>query len=242
MNPLIASCPRSMDTVVRRCQAVAASAADGRHHELSHQLRELALNVSGDVSVAERLIIHRVLTRTCACAAKVVGVHRHPDIAARLVEAASMDISQATWRRVLEALAASCADAVDVAIEGNTNRSSDPRVERVLHVIAARCVDVTLSLPDIAADTGISMFHLARLVKRSTGHSVAAHIHRSRVALSRNLLQRASLSIKEIAAAVGYDSSTQFGRHFKRLEGMTPRAFRRRAHAIDSGCARIDEQ
>jgi AraC family transcriptional regulator len=99
-----------------------------------------------------------------------------------------------------------------------------------------------LSLPVIAEDTGLSMFHLARLVKRTTGHSVAAHIHRSRVALSRNLLHQASLSIKEIAAAVGYDSSTQFGRHFKRLEGMTPRAFRRRDRAINPGCARIDEQ
>src|SRR5262249_8589027 len=199
MSPLVASCPRSVDTVVRRCQAVAASAADGCHRELSHQLRELVLDVGGDISVAERLIIHRLFTRTCACAAKAVGAHRHPDIAAVLVEAASIDLAQTVWPRVLEVLAASCANAIDVAIEDNPNRGSDPRVERVLHVIAARCVEVTLSLPDIACESGMSMFHLARLVKRSTGHTVAAHIHRSRVALSRNLLQQASLSIKEIA-------------------------------------------
>jgi len=88
-----------------------------------------------------------------------------------------------------------------------------------------------LSLTDVARAAGVSRFHLARLLRRLTRRSFLEHLHALRVGDARRLLARSTLSVKEIAAAVGYNDATQFCRHFRRAQGMSPGSYRRLGHA-----------
>jgi AraC-like DNA-binding protein len=62
-----------------------------------------------------------------------------------------------------------------------------------------------------------------------TGHEgIKAFVVHHRVQLAKRLLRRTSLSVTQIAFAVGCASSSGFCTTFKRREGCTPTAFRER--------------
>ena len=88
-----------------------------------------------------------------------------------------------------------------------------------------------ISLADVARAAGISRFHLARQLKRLTRRSFLQHVHALRIAEAVRLLQCSALSVKEVAAHVGYNDSTQFCRQFRRAHAMSPGTFRRRSRA-----------
>jgi AraC-like DNA-binding protein len=88
-----------------------------------------------------------------------------------------------------------------------------------------------ISLADVARAAGVSRCHLARLLRRLTRRSFLEHLHALRIGDARRLLAGSTLSVKEIAAAVGYNDATQFCRQFRRAEGMSPGSYRRLARA-----------
>jgi len=102
----------------------------------------------------------------------------------------------------------------------------DIRTVRTLSIIEDRYADAQLTLGMVNANSGVSLWHAARMLKHQTGLGFRAHLHRTRIAAACRLLHQSTLSVKEIAAAVGYGSSSQFGRQFRRLCGTTPRLFR----------------
>jgi AraC family transcriptional regulator len=83
-----------------------------------------------------------------------------------------------------------------------------------------------LSLKAIATEVGISQYHFARLFKKSTGYSFYQYVIKSRIERAQELMmQQEQQSIANIALKVGFASQSQFGRHFKRLTGVTPKQF-----------------
>lgn len=88
--------------------------------------------------------------------------------------------------------------------------------------------DPALCAAALARHVGVSQWHLGRHLVRATGHGVRWHINEARVQASRKLLDSTQLSIKEIAAQVGYKSSSELGRHFRQSVGVTPSELRRR--------------
>lgn len=79
-----------------------------------------------------------------------------------------------------------------------------------------------------AAASGISENYLSRLVKKSTGRSVGAWIDIVRIQRSKHLLSTSTLSVIDIAAAVGIEDQSYFSRLFKKETGMTPSSFRKK--------------
>ena len=84
-----------------------------------------------------------------------------------------------------------------------------------------------ISLSDVAEHVHRSRSHLTDLVRRETGRPVLSWIHERRLAEARALLLSTPSSVEEVAAQVGYSDTTAFTRHFKRVSGMTPAAWRR---------------
>ena len=130
---------------------------------------------------------------------------------------------------------------VDVVLTGSIGFSTlppepqlDSRVDRVLGLIEARHCEPSLTIGRAARDVRLSRWHLGRLLKQHTGHGFLSHVHRARVLSARRLLEGSDLSIKEIAAAVGYASSQQLDRHFKRIVGDTPLMCRQKMSARQS--------
>lgn len=98
---------------------------------------------------------------------------------------------------------------------------------QVLRIIASRYSDSRLTLSAIAQELQLSACHLSRLVTLRSGVGFLKHLHRTRVAAAAKLLVSTRLSVKEIAAAVGYGSTSALDRQFKRVHQMTPLDCRR---------------
>lgn len=72
----------------------------------------------------------------------------------------------------------------------------------------------------------ISTSYLNECVKSTSGHSVSHHIQERIVLEAKRLLHYSDLSVKEIAAALGYDDYAYFSRLFTKVTNMTALAFR----------------
>jgi len=89
-----------------------------------------------------------------------------------------------------------------------------------------------LSVAGLAARANLSAGHLQREFKRRTGLTLIQHLHRTRIHAARNLLRSTSLSAKEIAGQVGFQSAAYFSRLFRRHTGLAPAAARAAAGAV----------
>jgi transcriptional regulator GlxA family with amidase domain len=83
-----------------------------------------------------------------------------------------------------------------------------------------------LSLPVLARRAGMSTRTLSRRFHEQVGETPAAWIARARVARAQGLLETTDRSVEDIAARVGFQSSTVLRDHFSRRLGTTPRAYR----------------
>jgi AraC family transcriptional regulator len=86
-----------------------------------------------------------------------------------------------------------------------------------------------VSLKELAAAVGFSPFHFARLFKRSTGLSPHQYIVRQRVEEARKLLLNGHDPLASIAKQVGFYDQSHLTMHFKRVCGLTPKAYVERA-------------
>ncbi|HEX4823164.1 MAG TPA: AraC family transcriptional regulator [Candidatus Polarisedimenticolaceae bacterium] len=84
-----------------------------------------------------------------------------------------------------------------------------------------------LSLSGIARALHVSPNYLSRVIRRATGMTLTAQIHRARLEHARLLLAAEGRSISEIAYMVGYQNYRDFYRNFVKYERATPRQARR---------------
>lgn len=68
--------------------------------------------------------------------------------------------------------------------------------------------------------------YLSRLFKQETGQTVMSYVTDVKINRAKVLLRNTHLSILAISEGLGYDDSSHFGRVFKKVTGLTPRAFR----------------
>lgn len=95
----------------------------------------------------------------------------------------------------------------------------------VCNYIAKNCHE-KLCLDDIAAYSGYSKYHFARIFKSFSGMNLYEFYMRQRISLCERLLADSSLTITEVALQAGFDSIATFNRIFKRYENATPSQFR----------------
>jgi AraC family transcriptional regulator len=87
-----------------------------------------------------------------------------------------------------------------------------------------------LPLAEIAGAAYLSEYHFARLFKQIQGVTPHVFLANLRIEHARKLLLETSVSIAEVAAAVGYQSQSHFTKVFKAVTGLTPRAYREARH------------
>ena len=83
-----------------------------------------------------------------------------------------------------------------------------------------------LTVPDIAARTGISQRQLERLFKRYIGCSAVQFGQLLRLQYARVLLTSTGLSIREVSVAAGFNSAPYFSQAFTRCFGKKPSEYR----------------
>lgn len=79
---------------------------------------------------------------------------------------------------------------------------------------------------EYAGKLNLSIPYLNECVKNATGHSVSHHIQQHVILEAKRLLCHSDRSVKEIAAALGYDDYPYFSRLFTKVTGISALAFR----------------
>ena len=100
--------------------------------------------------------------------------------------------------------------------------ASDPFVERLDAVVAASLHDPDLTLKTLAERLSISARQLQRRTSELTGGSVGERIRNARLARGRELLTTGRASVRDVAEAVGFRSSSAFASAFRTAYGVAP--------------------
>ena len=87
--------------------------------------------------------------------------------------------------------------------------------------------DPALSVRRLAQSVHCAPDYLSHLFRKETGTRLADYINRSRITQAKHLLEVTPLAVKEVAWSCGFEAPGYFTRLFRRLEGVTPRAWRR---------------
>lgn len=101
---------------------------------------------------------------------------------------------------------------------------SDPYLERLIRRLE-RHPEQKASLEDMAGDACISKYHLVRRFKEETGLTPHRFLIQNRVRKAQRLLGESG-DMAEVALAAGFCDQSHFIRHFQRLIGLTPTAYR----------------
>ena len=89
--------------------------------------------------------------------------------------------------------------------------------------------DMNLNISHIAAALNLSPQTITKYCRQETNMSVLDYINRIRIDHAKRLAQETSMSLEDLAEAVGYASLRTFYRAFTKMEGTTPAKGLRRA-------------
>jgi AraC-like DNA-binding protein len=82
-----------------------------------------------------------------------------------------------------------------------------------------------VALEDLSALSGLSPYHLIRVFRQELGLSPHAYFEQVRIHRARRLLKE-GLPIVDVAVDLGFTDQSHLNRHFKKLTGVTPGAYR----------------
>ena len=97
------------------------------------------------------------------------------------------------------------------------------RAEEMLHTH----LEGDITLKELAAACSLSTSHFSRCFRLSFGISVHQRLINLRIDHAKNLLERTSKTLGEIAVSSGFYDQAAFSRTFSRIEHMTPSGWRR---------------
>lgn len=100
-------------------------------------------------------------------------------------------------------------------------------LDKIKAVIDTHICDSMLSLECIAGYCGISASYLSRYFKQQMKCTPMSYVENMRMELVKHRLRESDLALKTIIEEVGYIDQSNFIRKFKRMEGMTPMAYRK---------------
>lgn len=120
---------------------------------------------------------------------------------------------------------------VPVARAGGTVDSMTPLIRDAIRLFDTHVED-PLRISDVAAAVGLSGRHFERVFKRETGQSPLRFYHRLRLTKARQRVRYSNDSLREIAASVGYVTTSPMIRHYTEIFGVSPKDERRLTRAM----------
>ncbi|WP_150268852.1 AraC family transcriptional regulator [Paenibacillus tepidiphilus] len=97
--------------------------------------------------------------------------------------------------------------------------------ERIIHYLKEHYRE-EIVFEDMAKEIGISYSYMRKIVYEMTGKSMIDYLNQVRIEKAKQLLVDSDLTIKQIAAEVGYYNVQSFNRFFRKYEGMPPSSYK----------------
>lgn len=104
--------------------------------------------------------------------------------------------------------------------------STQSQVMRILDYIKMHYME-DISLDSVADAMNMNPNYVCSLIRKNLGKSYLSFLHQERIREAKQLLKDPSLTIEEIAKKVGYNSSSQFGRVFRKSENLSASDYRK---------------
>lgn len=98
-------------------------------------------------------------------------------------------------------------------------------LQRAMTYLESR-IEGTITVGELATIVGVSPSHLTALFRRATGSGPSAYHTSLKMGRARSLLDGTSLTIAQVAHAVGYADPLYFSRQFRRVHGTSPTGYR----------------
>lgn len=106
-----------------------------------------------------------------------------------------------------------------------TSTDSEQLINQLLGFIKNHYTE-DISLDDLSSAVNLNSNYICSFFKKSIGQSFLACLHKERLTAAKKLLLETDYTIEEISHRVGYNSSTQFARIFRKYENSSPSDFR----------------
>ncbi len=106
----------------------------------------------------------------------------------------------------------------------------DRRVRHVLDRLGSEWREPS-SVRDLAASVNLRPSRLEHLFKMAVSMSIRDHVRQRRIAEAARLLRETFQRVSEISQSVGFRDPSNFDHAFRRETGVSPREYRKRAHA-----------
>ena len=107
----------------------------------------------------------------------------------------------------------------------HSERMAARTIEPIL-VYMLNHLDEPLQVPELSGIARVSLSHFFTLFKRVTGETPISYFTRARMRRACTLLRKTSMSVKEVAASLGYEDEFYFSRSFKSVHHLAPSYYR----------------
>jgi len=110
-------------------------------------------------------------------------------------------------------------------VRKHATKNYSPPVQKALLYIESNLSD-NLGLRTLAETLNVSSSYLSNLFRKETGQTLTDYINRRRIHHAKHLLKTSRLQIQTVAQHCGIMDVQYFSKIFKRIAGMTPKAYR----------------
>ncbi|KAA0225673.1 helix-turn-helix transcriptional regulator [Fimbriimonadia bacterium ATM] len=194
----------------------------GQRLELEAYLRqflsELKLLAQEDLSIGRS----RFVALVCALVSSMLEIGAPPETE-RLIAEASNDALSATSADELQDVANRYLSHMNVCARPEANRFAARTVETAKLLIQKHFAE-EINDEWVAGRVHLSRSHFRYLFKALTGVPFKRYLSEIRLNHARQLLENSPLSVKEVAAKVGYSDSSSFYRAYRAHHGVPPTA------------------
>ncbi|MEK6796887.1 MAG: helix-turn-helix domain-containing protein [Spirochaetota bacterium] len=116
-----------------------------------------------------------------------------------------------------------------ILLERMKNR--DKRIDLAIDYIADH-EGRDVSAADAALRSGLSVSRFLHIFRNVAGMPFSEHLIRTRIEAAKRLLSAGDMTVGDIAARTGYVQQSHFGAVFKRITGLTPKAYREKTRSV----------
>ena len=108
-----------------------------------------------------------------------------------------------------------------------SRNSYEKRINKCIHYIDQKLYTL-LRVQDVADHMNMSPSYLTNLFRKKTGQRLYAYIQARKIDEAKTIMDNTSISITEVASALGYHSLSHFSKAFKATTGLSPQTYRNR--------------